>query len=102
MTYATANESSTTRGGAAVWDIFPANVTDTLRIFLRESTNSNIDDPILRQKVYITAPQLQTLREEYHIVPWRIYQNPGDAVFIPAGCAHQVRHVFGKSLIVGV
>jgi [histone H3]-dimethyl-L-lysine9 demethylase len=90
MTFASPNDVSTTRGGAAVWDIFPADATDTIRTFLRESTIDNIDDPVLRQKCYISTPQLLKLREEYHIIPWRIYQNPGDAVFIPAGCAHQV------------
>ena len=90
MTFAAPNEISTARGGAAVWDIFPAEATETIRQFLHESTNSGIDDPVLRQKFYISTPNLQKLREQYHIIPWRIYQNPGDAVFIPAGCAHQV------------
>jgi [histone H3]-dimethyl-L-lysine9 demethylase len=91
MTFASPNEASSARGGAAVWDIFPADATDTIRTFLRESTHSAMDDPVLRQKSYISTPNLQKLREEYHIIPWRIYQNPGDAVFIPAGCAHQVK-----------
>jgi len=30
------------------------------------------------------------LDREHNIRPYRIYQNPGDAVFVPAGCAHQV------------
>jgi len=29
------------------------------------------------------------LFEKYRVQSWRIYQKPGDAVFIPAGCAHQ-------------
>jgi [histone H3]-dimethyl-L-lysine9 demethylase len=91
MTFALPNEASINRGGAAVWDIFPADATDTIRTFLRESVDPNIDDPVLRQAFYISTPLLEKLREEYHVVPWRIYQNPGDAVFIPAGCAHQVQ-----------
>jgi len=90
MTFASPNETATARGGAAVWDIFPADATDTIRVFLRESLNHQIDDPVMRQTCYLSTPQLERLRDEYHIVPWRIYQNPGDAVFIPAGCAHQV------------
>ena len=90
MIFAAPNETSTARGGAAVWDIFPADATDAIRQFLRESTNYGIDDPVLRQKCYISIPNLEKLREQYHVIPWRIYQNPGDAVFIPAGCAHQV------------
>ncbi|CAG8817182.1 34251_t:CDS:1, partial [Racocetra persica] len=30
------------------------------------------------------------LLKEYGIKGVRIYQNPGDIVFVPAGCAHQV------------
>jgi [histone H3]-dimethyl-L-lysine9 demethylase len=90
MTYATPDIVSTSRGGAAVWDIFPVTATNHLRAFLNSTSSSNIDDPVMRQQFYIPTPQLQQLQEEYHITPWRIYQNPGDAVFIPAGCAHQV------------
>jgi [histone H3]-dimethyl-L-lysine9 demethylase len=90
MTYAAPSEMATTRGGAAVWDIFPADATETLRSFLRESVSHPIDDPVLRQTFYISTPQLAELREMHNVIPWRIYQNPGDAVFIPAGCAHQV------------
>jgi len=90
MTYASPSELSLSRGGAAVWDIFPAEATDILRRFLRETVDPDVDDPVMRQAFYISTPQLERLRDEYHVTPWRIYQNPGDAVFIPAGCAHQV------------
>jgi lysine-specific demethylase 3 len=90
MTFAAESKTAKERGGAAVWDIFPADATDKLRTFLRTTSSKPVDDPVLRQTFYISIPQLEQLRNEYGIVPWRIYQNPGDAVFIPAGCAHQV------------
>lgn len=90
MTFAVENEVTRERGGAAVWDIFPAEATDTIRKFLRTTAKKTVDDPVLRQTFYISTPQLQQLRNKYGITAWRIYQNPGDAVFIPAGCAHQV------------
>ena len=90
MTFASPNEVVIARGGAAVWDIFPADATDAIRNFLRETVDSQIDDPVMRHKCYLTNAQIEKLRDEYNIVPWRIYQNPGEAVFIPAGCAHQV------------
>src|SRR5277367_1116122 len=95
MTFAAPNETSTARGGAAVWDIFPASATDTLRTFLR-TINPSIDDPVMRQTCYVTTPQLSQLRDQYNVVPWRIYQNPGEAAFIPAGCAHQVPRLEGE------
>lgn len=90
MTFAAPNEIASGRGGAAVWDIFPVEATDILRSYLRETVSYPVDDPVLRQTFYISTPQLAELKEKYYIAPWRIYQNPGDAVFIPAGCAHQV------------
>jgi [histone H3]-dimethyl-L-lysine9 demethylase len=90
MNYSTPNETSISRGGAAVWDIFPVTATNHLRRFLKSTSLLNIDDPVMRQQFYISTPQLEQLKDEHHIVPWRIYQNPGEAVFIPAGCAHQV------------
>jgi lysine-specific demethylase 3 len=90
MTFAAPSKTTTERGGAAVWDIFPADTTDIIRRFLQESSSKDIDDPVLRQTFYISTPQMKQLREEYNVISWRIYQNPGEAVFIPAGCAHQV------------
>jgi [histone H3]-dimethyl-L-lysine9 demethylase len=90
MTFAAPSERATARGGAAVWDIFPTHATDILRAYLKEVASSSVDDPVLRQTFFISTPQLAELQEKYSITPWRIYQNPGDAVFIPAGCAHQV------------
>ena len=35
----------------------------------------------------------KTLWEEYGVKSYRVYQRPGDGLFIPAGCAHQI-HCF--------
>ena len=93
MTYAAESEAAKERGGAAVWDIFPVEATEAIRSYLRNSVSEYIDDPVLRQTFYISTPQLEELQSLYNIKPWRIYQNPGDAVFIPAGCAHQVSNL---------
>jgi lysine-specific demethylase 3 len=92
MTYASDSKTAVDRGGAAIWDIFPADATETINQFLLETMKqkTNINDPILSQAYYLTKPQLDQLAKKYSVFPWRIYQNPGDAVFIPAGCAHQV------------
>lgn len=78
--------------GVAAWDIFRAEDADSLRAFLRqEHADLNLqDDPIHHQRFFISAPQRVKLWEEYGVRSWRIYQKAGEAVFIPAGCAHQV------------
>jgi len=48
-------------------------------------------DPIHRQQFYLDVELRKELWEEYGVKSYRVYQRPGDAVFIPAGCAHQVR-----------
>ncbi len=82
------------RPGCAVWDIFPSIHAAVIRQYLLDTATPTmkdcVDGAIQRQRNYLTSTDLQILREKHHVVPWRIYQNPGDAVFIPAGCPHQV------------
>ncbi|KAI0301852.1 hypothetical protein B0F90DRAFT_1809951 [Multifurca ochricompacta] len=62
--------------GVAAWDLFRAGDADRLRRFLKRRFGVNGQhDPILSQQSH------------------RVYQRPGDAVFIPAGCAHQVANL---------
>lgn len=95
---------------AAVWDIFAFDDLPTLRRFVGQlwdemhgprqppSTPSRSSrssfatkvDPIHGQWVYLTKALLHRLDKEHGVKPWRLYQNPGDAIYIPAGCAHQV------------
>ena len=83
------------RRGSAVWDVFPQTASDALRRYLldklrRSGDKMIMDDPIRRARFYLHAGDLVALEKEHNVKPWRIYQNPGEAVFIPAGCAHQV------------
>jgi len=48
-------------------------------------------DPIHGQQFYLDVELRKALLEEYGVKSYRVYQKPGDGVFIPAGCAHQVR-----------
>lgn len=51
---------------------------------------SGITDPIHGQQFYLDERLRDLLFKEYGVISYRFYQRPGDAVFIPAGCAHQV------------
>ncbi|SAM03739.1 hypothetical protein [Absidia glauca] len=91
---------------AAVWDVFAFEDLPTLRRFVgqlwnemhgpRQSPRINSSqpsskvDPIHGQWIYLTKALLLRLDKEHGVKPWRLYQNPGDAIYIPAGCAHQV------------
>ena len=49
--------------------------------------------PIHDQSAYLTASDLRALELETGVRPWSFRQNLGDAVFVPAGCPHQVRNL---------
>jgi [histone H3]-dimethyl-L-lysine9 demethylase len=41
----------------------------------------------------LTAEHRAALKAEFGVEPWHFEQYPGEAVFIPAGCPHQVRNL---------
>ncbi|KAI0332443.1 hypothetical protein GY45DRAFT_1369153 [Cubamyces sp. BRFM 1775] len=89
MTYAAPTPQG--RPGCAAWDIFRAEDTAKLRKFLRKKFKGQYQhDPIHSQQFYLDASLRQELYKDYGVKSHRIYQKPGEAVFIPAGCAHQV------------
>jgi lysine-specific demethylase 3 len=45
---------------------------------------------------YLNDGDLRELEKDTGINPFRFHQRVGDAVFVPAGCAHQVRNVAGS------
>ena len=90
MTYAASLPNG--RPGFARWHIFDENDSQGIREFLQEyyGLSENDGDPIHAQRFYLTPLMLTTLNER-GITPHTIDQYPGYAVFIPAGCAHQVK-----------
>jgi lysine-specific demethylase 3 len=83
--------------GSALWHIFPAAVSHVLSKFLREQGFVDPGDPIHSQIIYMTPAMLELLFQQYGIRPWTITQRPDEAVYIPAGCPHQVRPFFDSS-----
>ncbi|KAJ3074005.1 hypothetical protein HDU98_000113 [Podochytrium sp. JEL0797] len=72
---------------AAVWDIYPRKYSDDIRAFIKRLTkdqDGDLEDPIHDQNLYLDIEMRSALRKE-GVKSWRVWQNPGDAVFIPAG-----------------
>jgi lysine-specific demethylase 3 len=92
MTYASATPDG--KPGCAVWDLFRAQDAEELRNFLRRKFKGTYQhDPIHSQQFYLDSQLRKELYDMHGIKSHRVYQRPGEAIFIPAGCAHQVRHL---------
>lgn len=83
---------STSTTGTALWHIFKAEDAPLVRQFIREEFNHTGDDPIHSQQYYLSPTHLERLKFKYGVIPFVIYQSVGEAIYIPAGCPHQVNH----------
>ncbi|KAL6305924.1 hypothetical protein BKA93DRAFT_730448 [Sparassis latifolia] len=80
--------SASGRPGFALWHLFLAVTTPALDRALQ--TEYGLQNPIYTHSVYWTPDMLECLATKYGIRVITVHQYPGQAVFIPAGCPHQV------------
>ncbi|KAK7250636.1 hypothetical protein RIF29_33182 [Crotalaria pallida] len=91
-----------TQHGSAVWDIFRKEDVPKLTEYLKKHHKefrhvnnlpvNSVIHPIHDQILYLNEKHKTQLKLEFGIEPWTFEQHLGEAVFIPAGCPHQVRN----------
>ncbi|KAH9911733.1 uncharacterized protein BXZ73DRAFT_56799, partial [Epithele typhae] len=75
----------------AIWQVFRFEDSDQICRYLIETHGVKNVHPIHSQTVWLTETMLSDL-VAIGVVVYTIEQYVGDMVFIPAGCAHQVRN----------
>ncbi|EPS57919.1 hypothetical protein M569_16897 [Genlisea aurea] len=88
--------------GVAIWDIFRReDVPKIIEYMMKHQKEflhfknlplEHVLHPIHDQTFYFDEMHKRQLKEEYNIEPWTFEQHLGEAVFIPAGCPHQVKN----------
>ncbi|KAJ4850805.1 hypothetical protein Tsubulata_009800 [Turnera subulata] len=88
--------------GGAVWDIFRRQDVPKLIEYLKRHQKefrhisnlpvNSVIHPIHDQTFYLTEKHKRQLKAELNVEPWTFEQHLGEAVFVPAGCPHQVRN----------
>lgn len=87
-----------------MWDVWRRQDVPKLRAFLTRHmqefhhagsplTTSRVQDVIFDQRFMLTDRHRQMLRDEYGVESWHFEQHEFEAVYIPAGCPHQVRNL---------
>ncbi|KAK8711357.1 hypothetical protein V6N13_146641 [Hibiscus sabdariffa] len=88
--------------GGAVWDIFRKQDVPKIIEYLEKHKKefrhienlpvTSVIHPIHDQTLFLNERHKKQLKEEFDVEPWTFVQCLGEAVFIPAGCPHQVRN----------
>ncbi|TRM68546.1 hypothetical protein BD626DRAFT_482072 [Schizophyllum amplum] len=92
MTYSARQAGETVPAGAA-WDIFRPEDSAAIRDFMRGTLHRTSSDPIHSQHHYLDEKLRHELYEATGVCAYNFQQQPGEAVVIPAGCAHQVSNL---------
>lgn len=84
--------------GYALWQVFSPRDTTILREFLLQEGNFDGAGNIIHShQVYVTCDMLDRLYSQHGVRPYTIHQHEREVVYIPAGCAHQVRSLASLS-----
>ena len=85
---------ASTENGEAIWVMFSRKDSGMVAEWIQRQSGCK-GNAIHHQQTHLTSEDLADLWEEQKIRPYIIHQRLYQFVFIPAGCAHQVRPFVG-------
>ncbi|EYU43402.1 hypothetical protein ABFS82_08G143200 [Erythranthe guttata] len=87
----------------ALWDVFRREDVPKLMEYISlhwkylvkgdTVVDEYVSRPLYDGVVYLNRHHISMLKDEFGIEPWSFEQHIGEAVFVPAGCPFQVRHL---------
>lgn len=77
--------------GGAEWTMFKEEDSDKLQRFIKDNFVEDEGNPIHAGNVWMSDRDCKALYKKHGVKSYRCQQLEGEAIFIPAGCAHQVR-----------
>ncbi|XP_075523143.1 E3 ubiquitin-protein ligase JMJ24-like isoform X1 [Primulina tabacum] len=87
----------------ALWDVFHRKDVPRLIEYIRNHWkelgradnifNDNLSQSLYDGVIYLNRHHKRQLKEEFEVEPWSFEHHIGEAIFIPAGCPFQARHI---------
>ncbi|KAF9997983.1 hypothetical protein BGZ79_008324 [Entomortierella chlamydospora] len=96
-------QSSKSISSTVVWDVYRAEDRHLVQSYIEQEMSKEkkrkITDPFTFRTHYLSPSDQEELYRKTGARPYRVLQNLGDAIMIPAGCVRQARYIHDAILV---
>ncbi|KAF9169832.1 hypothetical protein BGX21_009421 [Mortierella sp. AD011] len=97
------SQSSESISSTVVWDVYRAEDRHLVQSYIEQEMSKEkkrkITDPFTFRTHYLSPSDQEELYRKTGARPYRVLQNLGDAIMIPAGCVRQARYIHDAILV---